>query len=290
MKILISLILCLLFLTQPTHCLQWAKNFFVKKASSEAADRLRIPAQQAKNNFWHALQDGATDEAQNIINGAIDAFEHAVPGTKIEMIFIIQTNNNTQTNTTHVGPVDQHIHAYKHYLHKGTEQINQGFTSLSEYIAQNKKSLIGISCLGAYGIVQFILFSIKQKINLNACWSLYAIEEDEEQYTSKLLNDIQHAYCNVSNPADFITPLICFMEDIEEEKQYLEKYAKIIHFLEIFHLNRLFLYDENIYKNAPARMQKIEILKTTFMSWLAEFKVSQVQNNSQQLLLGIHKK
>lgn len=288
MKKSIYIFLSILCIVQQTYCLEWAKKLWRKKTIEAPVE---IPVPQVRKeyaNMWDALKDGAPQEAQAIVDSAIDEFErkHA---TKIEIIFILQTNNNTQTNTTLVGPLDSTFAKSKQYLHSGTLQVSQGFNSLSEYIAQNKKMFIGIACISAYAAIQFILFSIKQKISQNVCWSLYESEDAQETSTQKLLNDIQHCYCNASNPADFITPLICFMEDTEEEKQYLEKYAQLLYFLEKLQFHRFFLYDELMYKSIQYRIERIDMLKRTFMAWLAEFKVNQVQNNSQQLLLGMHK-
>lgn len=247
-------------------------------------------AKRAKENFWTKLEDGAPDDAKRMIQEVITDFEKAVPGTRIEMFFILQTNHNNQTNTTQVGTAPQASWLnYQQYLHKGTEQVNKGFNSLGEYIQQHSRTIAFFTGAALYLTVHFYLYSIRQKITTNPCWSLYEGDEEAPDYLQKLLGDIQHCYCDNCNPADFITPLIYFTQDLDEERLYLEKYHNFITIFSYLQLHRFLSYDVALHKNAQQRIRRIDHIKRSFTAWLAEFKISQVNNNPQQLLLGINR-
>lgn len=289
MKIYLKYLICVLTITHQAYGLQWVSGLFKKKSPEEiAADEKRATAEKAKKGFWDALKEGADEDAMKSINGAIDAFEKAVPGTKIEMIFIIQNNNNTQSNTTQVGPIDEsRLKKYRTLLSKGQNNINLGFQSLTEYIMQHKKRVFYVACIGAYVTIQLALISIKQNLRTMQCWSTWEKNIHFEQFPQKLLNEIQHYYCNVSNPADFVAPLICFMEDIEHEKYYLQKYVQLISWLEDFYIHKFFLHDTKLYQTATERIQRLTSMKQSFIAWLSDFKIQQVQSNSSQNLLCV---
>jgi hypothetical protein len=100
-------------------------------------------------------------------------------------------------------------------------------------------------------------------------------EIPQSHLSEELIKEVQRQYTAEANPTDFLTPLMTFMDMAEKEKAALEQYNTICSYLEKLHILRFFKHDQELYEQSKEKLQKLAYLKNIFLSWLADYKISQ---------------
>lgn len=210
--------------------------------------------------------------------------ETSLPKEKSNVV-CVNMQQLTDQHNFHIVGFDLIGKNVKDIFNQSTEQANRQFMSFTQWFKNNPFS-IGIFGLAfSYISLQSYLFYLTAQLSNNNCWSKWQQEKTVEQmyqiaqsqFSQVLLGDIQKVYTTVSNPTDFVTPLIAFMHDTEKETVQLNRYQKIINMLNKIRLDKLFLYDSKIFQDTPNRLQKLSYMKNTFLAWLADYKMSQTQ-------------
>lgn len=173
----------------------------------------------------------------------------------------------------------------KDIFDQSTEKTKQHFSSFTQWFKNNPLAIGIFSLIISYASLQSYLFYLTAQLSNNNCWSKWQQEKTidqmyqigQSQFSQSLLGDIQKVYTTVSNPTDFVTPLIAFMHDTDKETIGLNRYQKIIDTLKKLKLDKIFLYDSKIFQDTPNRLQKLSYMKNTFLAWLADYKMSQTQ-------------
>ena len=129
-------------------------------------------------------------------------------------------------------------------------------------------SYVLISCL----IIQGNIFMRKSTI-----WSvwkkqlsmeeLFAIPHD--QLGKELVHAIQQRHVNVQNPTDHITPLVQFVQAVDQEMKILNRYLILATGIRRCRLTRIFPTNNKRIEQAQELKQRLGFVKHTFISWAA---------------------
>lgn len=173
----------------------------------------------------------------------------------------------------------------KQYTRKLKDQAAGFFGPLTRTILNNKKW----SCIYAagtlYAIIQMKLIYLTTKLSSPNCWSKWQSNNKLEQlyqipqsvFSHNLLKDIQRTYTTVNNPTDFVTPLVTFMHETDNEIKYLKQYQRIVNWISRLKVSYIFFYSGKLYDDVPDRLNRLSFMKNTFLSWLTDFKINHPQ-------------
>lgn len=104
------------------------------------------------------------------------------------------------------------------------------------------------------------------------------LSESPKDLTQDLINDIQKKYTDQKNPTNFISPLVAFTNDINNEVTELESYVKIVNSIESCKLNKMYpTITQNKIDEAKEKINKLIYLKNIFTQWSVDFKQQQLQ-------------
>lgn len=163
------------------------------------------------------------------------------------------------------------------------KQYAQGCMKNSQNYLINHKKLAGSACVGAgYSYTLYKLFSAHRYLSNNERWSAWKKElslkallyAPEIELADELLLEIQQRYLNPANPTDFLSPLVDFMRDIEEEIEIMKGYDKLytvlnrLYFLQFFPLIKF-----NKIQKSGEKVQRLVHLKHIFQLWAAGHNV-----------------
>ncbi len=141
---------------------------------------------------------------------------------------------------------------------------------------------------GAAGIGLY-LFLLYEVIKANAClssqysWSLWKHEVplDEllgisaQQLSSELLLEIQRRYTSAQAPADFVSSLVAFLKDIDQEIAAVKYYSNLVIWLKKLRVSILFPIRHKLFATAPERLRRLYYIRNVFLSWAAQYKMDQ---------------
>lgn len=162
----------------------------------------------------------------------------------------------------------------------------------------HKYKLIALTIIGAYCylIFQFIAAnkflkrcdlwcSWKQHMNME---SIITIPQKELSY--ELATNIQAHYVNATNPTDSMSPMARFIIDVEVELKKLKIYEWIYYWVEKFRLQNIFPFDEKNLALIKNKIRRLAYFKSTFSSWLADHKMSEMKQTVKKCLKLLKKK
>lgn len=207
----------------------------------------------------------------------------------------INNSNNLNIVTDIKSSIDLNLTYLKNKLEKISEftskkSLKSNSKHLLDSVKVNKWFLFKILIGSSYITAQTTLIYLYKKLNQDNCWSnwkkhldledLYQIPQNE--FAQSLLNDIQKKYITINNPTDFISPLINFMQSIEQEQKQITLYKTLVKSLHKIYIGRwFFFYGDKLYRNIEIREKRLNFIKNNFLSWLANFKIS---TSSQSLI------
>lgn len=204
------------------------------------------------------------------------------PEPKVFMNVNVQANNNTFQIGTEI--INKMRELWGHSTTFATHQYHSLLDATSlciSALSEHKTTLFGMGVVIAYGALQWRITSLHAYLENPALWSLWRsnFSYDElrlmprENLARDLIRDIQRVYINTENPADFVHPLTEFMKAVDHEQKKLEEYLSIG-----YYLNKAYITSFSLYKISKAdeyveRLLRLELFKTTFLEWLAEYKL-----------------
>jgi len=150
------------------------------------------------------------------------------------------------------------------------------------WILNNKKlSAAALVCL-LYAALNGRLIFLHSKLKNPNHWSQWrsnlAIEElyliPRQTFYNDLLTNIQTKYTNFRNFRDSLAPLSNFLEDAEREEGYIQQFISIIKMLKFLHVSGLIFYSNDFYKQLAKRSSRLLFIKSAFLNWYAERKLS----------------
>jgi len=192
-------------------------------------------------------------------------------------------NNNT-VNVTVIGAIGSELlkllnpEKYQGLI-SGTGKL-VGLTG--SWIIHNKK--LSAACLigSIYLAINAQILYLHSKLTSTHCWSQWrsnlAIEElyliPRQTFYNDLLTNIQTKYTNFRNFRDSLAPLSNFLEDTEKEESYIKQFESIIKVLKLLHVSGLIFYSNDFYKQLTKRASRLLFIKSAFLNWYAERKLS----------------
>ncbi len=152
-----------------------------------------------------------------------------------------------------------------------------------QWLKKNKYKIIKYSIFGCYVTIWLLLLSSHYYLNQPDSWSnwqagipfteLYT--RPQELLQQELIFDIQKRYINKQNPTDFISPFVTFLNRINSEEKYVDRYLTMLNSINHLYSRRLFLINEKKIKEIELRKQRLTFVKQVFLSWAAEYNINQ---------------
>lgn len=162
------------------------------------------------------------------------------------------------------------------------ETFNGYFTYFSESVKNKKKLLITSSALGIYSYLwyrllktRWILFNSNSLCNWHSEISFEElIHIPQKQLALELLTTIQHRYQTAKNLTDFLSPLMEFLQEINQELDQLTFCISYYRNLQKVYLSLLFPYQCSLIETAESAHQRLSYLKNLFLAWVTEYKMT----------------
>lgn len=216
----------------------------------------------------------------------------------IHMPASIKIENNANLSLNAVADIKNEITAFFQQFHvvetivKWKQHITDTVSAVKEralgffeqskdLVVDHKFKIIGTSILG---LCVFFLYRIYRaniylaNENLWSAWE-YSVTMEEllampkQELTNKLMIEIQKRYVNVDDPADFLTPMICFMKDVEQELKILNRYNRLYNWSIKIRLNNILPFNKHLFAQIQEKIQRLLYVKNGFASWVAQYKM-----------------
>lgn len=189
---------------------------------------------------------------------------------------------SVQTTTGNETPISDSMQAIKRSL--ATVQFNDLCSCSWQYCKDNKFCIAAITAAGSYGYLYYKVRAIQSYVDNATIWSawkqstpfekLLALPQD--QLMHELMTTIQERYMNAENPTDFLTPLMTFAKDIENEIALLASYHSYISWSMQFSLQKIVPIADMLLSQLTEKKQRAIYINTLFQSWLAQYKLEQI--------------
>ncbi|CDK30712.1 hypothetical protein [Candidatus Babela massiliensis] len=167
-----------------------------------------------------------------------------------------------------------------------TDYAKKEFGLIIDWIKNNKFKVTMTALTSSYILINAKLIYLNYKLANENCWSKWRLNSTMEElyrvpqaiFAQDLLKDIQNTYTQIGNMTDYVTPLSTFIKDVDTEINNINTYIRMIKFLHKTKVRKFFIYNTKIYDQAPERLNRLLFIKNTFLSWLAEHKISQFKH------------
>ncbi len=152
-----------------------------------------------------------------------------------------------------------------------------------QWLKKNKYKIIRYSILGCYVTIWLLLLSSHYYLNQPDSWSHWQAgipftelcTRPQQLLQQELIFDIQKRYINKQNPTDFMSPFVTFLNRINTEEKYVDRYLTMFSGINRLYSRRLFLINEKKIKKIELRKQRLTFVKQVFLSWAAEYNINQ---------------
>ena len=164
--------------------------------------------------------------------------------------------------------------------------IKEWQTKTSSFL-YNKRYFIGGSVvLGGYVLTCNYCVQANKYLERTDTWASWRpdtpvellIAIPQQELAKELILEIQRRYSNPQNPTDFISPLIAFVQTIDEEIIKIKQYAQVYGWITRLHIQVIFPINQKQFNLLGEKYKKLIYLKNIFLSWAAEYKVSHNKN------------
>ncbi len=142
---------------------------------------------------------------------------------------------------------------------------------------RHKKKIILYSAGTSYALISCLIIQGNIFMRKSSIWSawkkqlsmeeLFAIPHD--QLGKELVHAIQQRHVNVQNPTDHITPLVRFVQAVDQEMKVLNRYLILATGIRRCRLIRIFPTNNQKIEQAQELKQRLGFVKHTFISWAA---------------------
>jgi len=155
--------------------------------------------------------------------------------------------------------------------------------SIRNFLWEYKTIIAANTLAGSYITTSILLISDYSFMNNHQRWSQwkgdFSFEElcaiPQQQLTKELLLAINQRNINQQKPTDINHPLITFISDINNEIYRINRYISIASMQKKLHLIKLFPTNETKIKRAEQLLTRAHFIKHLFLSWLAEYNLTQ---------------
>jgi len=161
--------------------------------------------------------------------------------------------------------------------------INEYSKALASSLYDLKYYIAGGTAVGLYLFIFYqVLKGTTYVANIHS-WSRWKgdilLEEllaiPAASISNDLILEIQRRYTTAEAPADFISPLVLFMKDIDKEISTFKYYNNLFTRLKKIKIAGLFPIKQNVYKIVPDKTNRLIYIRNVFLSWAAQYKVDQ---------------
>lgn len=193
------------------------------------------------------------------------------------------TSTNLQTISSMVSQQWQSIRFDE--IRKQIEQMIDRSKGAAEhtyaYCINNKKNM-GLFCaVVGYGYIFYQLFAGHYYLVNATRWAMwkqgvsFALlrAQPEEEISQELLLEIQQRYLNIENPTDFLTPLVLFLQAVEEEIKKTTYYSTVYHWLNRCYCLKLFPINYAQLRMAREKKERLMYLKYILQLWIARHNI-----------------
>lgn len=166
-------------------------------------------------------------------------------------------------------------------LHKTRETALSNFQIVSDFVRNNKK-MVGIGTgVGLYASLWLYISYLQRCVHSSDSWSSWKshipldilLTTQQHEVARELVIDIQKKYTSAELLADFISPLVQFMNTLDKEKRSLERYLYIQKWLHRCYLHKLFPHDQKSIAKAQEKVDRLMYLKQLLIEWISEYKI-----------------
>lgn len=184
---------------------------------------------------------------------------------------IVQYNHNSQTNLIPAqakpvaasAPCDATRSNWaRHPWAVGLGAIACGYAALFAYLTHMEWSLASSDSWAAW----------KEEVPLDALRQLPA-----QQLAGELFAAIQDQYKNVPD-AHFLTPLIYFMQDADQELAVLQRFDTVKQWCSYLRLTAILPAQKNAIAQAHEKMERLAFFKELILAWLADYSAERTMD------------
>ncbi len=214
-----------------------------------------------------------------------------VDGTPSTLYITIHTdpsyqNNNTVVNTNLLTSFQQQIQAFVDYTKAGQDFVKTKLTNFSDFMiayAKENSMQLSVGAVGAiYAGIWFRFIYLHHRIFKPDTWASWKNKSDldelqsisQAQLSRELVLAIQKKYQAADKIADFITPLMAFIVDVNSEMNHINSFIWQYESLKKIKLIALFPGYGKTVKLLREKLKRLLFLKNVFGSWMAEYKIS----------------
>lgn len=190
-----------------------------------------------------------------------------------------QVNNQEVFQET----INEIKNSIRDYARQTRAQLSTMFNSYKDWIVDNKYKLMLIGACTGYAAIFGALVRTNIRMQDESLWARWRIENSYEQLMQipqkQLAHDlvfaIQRRYTSEKQFTDFIQPLTQFMHDIQQEKRLLKNYLAAGKWITRLRLHYILPINEKRINQAKKLLQRVLFIEHVFLSWAAEFKMTQ---------------
>lgn len=160
------------------------------------------------------------------------------------------------------------------------ENTSASVSALQQWASNNKLKLAFYTTASLYSYITYKLFILKYHLIQTDNWSLWnnglSLDElmsiPQNKLGEILVKEAQQRYTLIDDPENFITPIITFLQTVEQEKKMLEGYVALCSWITTVKLSKLFWFDENLFFLCRERLKRLAYIRAVFVNWITEYK------------------
>jgi len=149
--------------------------------------------------------------------------------------------------------------------------------SAAQWCALHKKKIIWSGTITSYILIAGFLVKGTIFMHKETTWAAWkkqlSMEEllalSQDQLGKELVHAIEQRHVNIKNPTDHITPLVRFIQTVDQEMKILNQYLAIAKTVRRCRLMRIFPTNNQKIERAQELKQRLLFIKHTFISWAA---------------------
>ncbi len=153
----------------------------------------------------------------------------------------------------------------------------------THFMWEYKWQLVGASAAGGYLYLLYTMVTLRLYFSQQERWfnwyeylTLEALcAQSQKDLGIELVKEAQRRYTSISAPTDFVSPLIKFLQAIDEEEKALALYLRLGPWIERLRLCTLTGYSSELAQKCDMWRRRIGYLRATFMRWMADYKLEQ---------------
>jgi len=100
----------------------------------------------------------------------------------------------------------------------------------------------------------------------------------QQSLARELVLSIQHHGLDMQKPTDFMSPLVLFLQVIEQERITLLYYQTLYNRITTVKCSIIFPFNKKRYNRIEERLQRLSFVKNIFISWMAEFNIEHAKS------------